>query len=90
MTPIDTLRPPIPLNAPSADSLHKLAERTRVEELVVGGALFKQGEQDKWAFYVLQGEVSLQAPGKTAAPATAVSAAAQARAMRSRRNSHGR
>lgn len=57
---IDTLRALIPLNALSADNLRKLADRTRLEELAAGATLFKQGDTDKWAFYVVRGEVLLQ------------------------------
>lgn len=69
---LDTLRTLVPLNALSDENLQKLAGRTRVEEIAAGQTLFKQGEQDKWAFYVLHGEVSLAASGKTTAPATTV------------------
>ena len=71
-TLLDTLRTLVPLNALSGENLQKLAGRAHIEEVAAGQTLLKHGEQDKWAFYVLQGEVSLQAPGKAAAPATTV------------------
>lgn len=75
----DTLRTLVPLNALSGDNLQKLAGRTRIEDLAAGQTLFKQGEQDKWAFYVLRGEVSLAANGKAAATSTVIGGSAAAR-----------
>lgn len=69
---LDSLRALVPLNALRDENLQKLAGRSRIEDIAAGQTLFTYGEQDKWAFYVLQGAVALQAPGKTAAPATEV------------------
>lgn len=54
----------VPLSSLTAENLHKLAEKTRIEPLAAGATLFKQGDIDNWSFYLLSGEVTLTASDK--------------------------
>lgn len=59
--PIDAnlLRQLIPAGTLKADNFQELAQKTMVEELGAGTIIFKQGERDGKAVYLLEGEVHL-------------------------------
>lgn len=59
--PIDAnlLRQLIPAGTLKADNFQELAHKTMVEELGAGTVIFKQGERDNKAVYLLEGEVHL-------------------------------
>lgn len=50
----------VPLNSLSADNFKDLVQRLRPEQLSAGRVLFRQGDRDKVAFYLLEGEVELR------------------------------
>lgn len=57
----------IPLNAISPENLERLAPQLSIEQVSAGHALFRRGDQDRQAVYVIAGEVSLtDADGQTA------------------------
>ncbi|MEE9552634.1 MAG: cyclic nucleotide-binding domain-containing protein [Gammaproteobacteria bacterium] len=53
---LKTLVPPSALNA---DNFQELAGKTFVEEVAAGKAIFKQGDMDKQAVYLLEGEIAI-------------------------------
>ena len=55
----NTLQTLVPLNSLTPDNLAKVADKTFVESLAPGAALFKQGDVDNWSFYLLSGELVL-------------------------------
>lgn len=56
---IQSLRKFVPLNELTQDNLNELAEKTRMETLPKGKALFKRGDSDNFSFYLLTGELIL-------------------------------
>ena len=57
----DLLKMLVPANALNADNFAELSRKARVEELPAGRVLFKKGDVDRQAVYVLEGEVELTA-----------------------------
>ena len=57
------LRQFVPLNELTSDNLQDLANKTRIETLPKGKALFKKGENDNFSFYLLSGELLLLGEG---------------------------
>lgn len=57
------LRQFVPLNELTADNLQDLAQKTRIETLGKGKALFKRGDSDNFSFYLLSGELLLLGEG---------------------------
>jgi CRP-like cAMP-binding protein len=55
----EELRRLVPLDALSGESIEKVIARARVEQLPAGRTLFRSGELDKTAVYLLRGTVSL-------------------------------
>lgn len=55
----DTLRRLVPLDALSEESLDKLAAKVSMQQLPAGKVLFKRGDMEKVAIYLLSGEVRL-------------------------------
>lgn len=55
----EVLRGLVPLDALSEESLDKLAAKAVVQDLPTGRVLFRRGESDKTAYYLLRGEVRL-------------------------------
>jgi CRP-like cAMP-binding protein len=53
----------VPPAALSAESFRELARQAAVESLPAGGTLFRAGEHDRRTYYLLSGEVALQAEG---------------------------
>lgn len=53
------LRQFIPLNELTSDNLQSLAQKTPIETLAKGKALFKRGDRDNFSFYLLSGELLL-------------------------------
>ncbi len=53
------LRQFVPLNELTSDNLQDLAQKTRIETLAKGKALFKRGEKDNFSYYLLSGELLL-------------------------------
>ncbi len=53
------LRQFVPLNELTNDNLQGLAQKTRIETLAKGKALFKRGDNDNFSFYLLSGELLL-------------------------------
>jgi CRP-like cAMP-binding protein len=53
------LRQFVPLNELTSDNLQDLAQKTRIEILGKGKALFKRGDNDNFSFYLLSGELLL-------------------------------
>lgn len=53
------LRQFVPLNELTYDNLRELAQKTRIETLPKGKALFKRGESDNFSFYLLTGQILL-------------------------------
>lgn len=66
----------VPLDSLSLDNFNDLVQRLRPESLAAGRSLFRQGDRDKSAFYLLEGEVELR-DGKTTGLLLAGSAAAR-------------
>ena len=50
----------VPLSSLSADNFKDLAQRIRYEHLTAGHSLFRQGDRDSSAFYLLEGELELR------------------------------
>lgn len=67
----------VPLNSLSTDNFKDLAQRLRPEQLGAGRTLFRQGDRDKVAFYLLEGELELRDSGKAPTLLQADSAAAR-------------
>jgi CRP-like cAMP-binding protein len=57
------LRQFVPLNELTSDNLQDLAQKTRIETLEKGKALFKRGEKDNFSYYLLSGELLLLGEG---------------------------
>ncbi len=57
------LRQFVPLNDLTSDNLQELANKTRIETLAKGKALFKRGDSDNFSFYLLSGELLLLGDG---------------------------
>lgn len=57
----------VPLSSLNADNLQKLAANTTAITAQPGELLFKQGDIDNWAYYLLTGEVTLAGPTGTRA-----------------------
>ena len=55
----------VPLNSLTPANLAKLVAQTRIEQIPAGATLFRQGDIDKWTFYLVAGEITLS--GKTQA-----------------------
>jgi CRP-like cAMP-binding protein len=53
------LRQFVPLNELTSDNLQSLAQKTPIETLAKGKALFKRGDSDNFSFYLLSGELLL-------------------------------
>jgi CRP-like cAMP-binding protein len=53
------LRQFVPLSELTSDNLQSLAQKTRIEILEKGKALFKRGASDNFSFYLLSGELLL-------------------------------
>jgi CRP-like cAMP-binding protein len=49
----------VPINALNADNFRKLVEHVTIEQIPAGGFLFRQGDMDKYAVYLLTGEAAL-------------------------------
>lgn len=64
--PVDkaVLKELVPCDALSVENLSALATKTFVETMRAGETLFKAGQRDRKRFYVLQGDVVLEAPGQ--------------------------
>lgn len=62
---VDLLKTLVPANALNADNFSELSRKVRVEELSAGRMLFKTGDVDRQAVYVLQGEVELTADNES-------------------------
>ena len=67
----------VPLNSLSVDNFNDLLQRLRPETLTAGRALFRQGERDKFAFYLLDGEIELRDGGNRVSAVQAGSVAAR-------------
>ena len=50
----------VPINALTQENLEELTRKVHIENVQAGRTLFKQGESDKHAIYLLDGEVELQ------------------------------
>ncbi len=61
----ETLKTLVPCDALSEENLNVLAGKSVIETLRVGDILFKKGQTDKKRFYLLSGELVLEAPGQT-------------------------
>ncbi len=61
MTASDSLRSLIPLNALGEEAWRELLAQARIEQLPARSALFRQGDTDNEAIYVVAGEVILAA-----------------------------
>lgn len=57
------LRQFVPLNELTSDNLQSLAQKTPIETLSKGKALFKRGDSDNFSFYLLSGELLLLGEG---------------------------
>ena len=57
------LRQFVPLNDLTSDNLQELANKTPIETLAKGKALFKKGESDNFSYYLLSGELLLLGDG---------------------------
>lgn len=53
------LRQFVPLNELTSDNLQDLAQKTRIEVLEKGKALFKRGDSDNYSYYLLSGDLLL-------------------------------
>lgn len=60
----ETLKTLVPCDALSEENLNVLAGKSVIETLRVGDILFKKGQTDKKRFYLLSGEMVLEAPGQ--------------------------
>ena len=60
----ETLKTLVPCDALSEENLNVLAGKSVIETLRVGDILFKKGQTDKKRFYLLSGELVLEAPGQ--------------------------
>lgn len=49
----------VPLNELTQDNLHDLAQKTPIEKLPKGKALFRKGDEDNYSYYLLSGEIIL-------------------------------
>ncbi|MDX1594539.1 MAG: cyclic nucleotide-binding domain-containing protein [Gammaproteobacteria bacterium] len=49
----------VPINSLNSDHVERLASSTKPEQLPAGEVVFQQGEEDRRAIYLLQGEVEL-------------------------------
>ena len=49
----------VPLNSLAADNFKDLIQRVQLEHLTVGHSLFRCGERDTWAYYLISGELEL-------------------------------
>lgn len=49
----------VPLNELTQDNLHDLAQKTPIERLPKGKALFRKGDEDNYSYYLLSGEIIL-------------------------------
>src|SRR5271156_2073105 len=67
-----------PLDGLKAENLHALARKTQLRELAAGRVLFKEGDTDKRTFYLVAGDVELQADERTIGIVRAGSAEARA------------
>lgn len=67
----------VPLNSLSADNFKDLAQRLRPERLTAGRSLFRKGDRDNFAFYLLEGTVELRDEGTAAVSLVAGSPAAR-------------
>lgn len=54
----------VPLNSLSTDNFNELLQRIHLECLPAGRALFKCGESDRFAYYLLRGEAELRRPNQ--------------------------
>ena len=77
-TPIDInyLRLLVPVNELTQENLSELAGKTYIEELPKGKSLFKKGDNDKFSYYLIQGDIALisgSAPDKVLSGGTAQS-----------------
>jgi len=59
MATTDALKNLIPIDSLTPDNFDELAAKTRVERVSAGTVLFKQGDTDNRAIYVLEGKVKL-------------------------------
>ncbi len=57
------LRQFVPLNDLTSDNLQSLAQKTAIETLAKGKALFKKGDSDNFSYYLLSGELLLLGEG---------------------------
>lgn len=64
----ETLKTLVPCDALSEENLNVLAGKSVIETLRVGDILFKKGQTDKKRFYLLSGELALEAPGQAPKP----------------------
>ena len=76
------LRQFVPLNALSLLTLNELAVQTEEISLPAGRVIFRQGDDDPWLYFLLEGEVLFQEPNS--APRTIRSGSEQARHALSR------
>ena len=79
---ISLLRQFVPLNALSTLTLNELAVRTEEISLPKGRVIFRQGDDDPWLYFLLEGEVLCQEPNS--APHTIRTGSEQARHALSR------
>ena len=49
----------MPLNELTQENLRDLAQKTPIERLAKGKALFRKGDEDNYSYYLLSGEVVL-------------------------------
>ena len=61
----DTLKTLVPCDALSEENLNVLAGKSVIETLRAGDVLFKKGQADKKRFYLLSGDLLLEAPGQS-------------------------
>ncbi len=61
---LNVLRSFSPLDGLKAENLHSLARRASARELSSGRLLFKEGDTDKRAFFLIRGTVELTADGR--------------------------
>lgn len=64
----ETLKTLVPCDALSEENLNVLAGKSVIETLRAGEILFKKGQSDKKRFYLLSGELMLEAPGQAPKP----------------------
>ena len=55
----DILKALVPPSALNSENFHELSGKTYVEEVAAGKAVFKQGDVDKKAVYLLEGELAI-------------------------------